>query len=70
MFKENVKIFFSETWLNNNVIDPNFCPLEYDTIRNDRLSRRGVAVIKTFLNYLRLKLTLFPLMVLYLYVLI
>ena len=38
--------FFTETWFNPNTIDPSFCPLGYNIIRNDRLSRGGgVAVI-------------------------
>ena len=30
--------FFTESWLNPNIIDPNFCPFWYNIIRNDRLS--------------------------------
>ena len=46
-------LFLTETWLNSNVIDSNFCPLGYNIIRNDRLGRGGgVAVI--FKNSLKI----------------
>ena len=47
------RFFLTETWLNSNVSDPNFCPLGYSIIRNDRIGRGGgVAVI--FKNFLKL----------------
>ena len=54
MCTQNLDLFFlTETWLNSNIIDPNFCPLGYNIIRNDRIGRGGgVAVI--FNNFLKL----------------
>ena len=44
-FRFQYFIFFTEIWLNPNIIGQNFCPLWYNIIRNDRLSGGGVAVI-------------------------
>ena len=58
MYTKNLDLFFlTETWLNSNIIDSNFCPLGYSVIRKDRVGRGGgVAVIfKNFLNLIEVK---------------
>ena len=40
MCTNNIDLFFfTETWLNPNIINSIFCPSGYNVIRNDRLSR-------------------------------
>ena len=73
MCTKNIDLFFvTETWLNPNIINSNFCPSGYNVIRNDRLSR-GEALLfllKIVLNLLKLKVNLLLPMVLNLYALI
>ena len=42
MCTKNIDLFLlTETWLNPNIINSNFCPNGYNVIRNDGPSRGG-----------------------------
>ena len=40
-------LFLTDTWLNPNVVDSNFCPSGYNIIRNDRRGTGQVLLLKT-----------------------